>query len=200
MAKVNKKPFHCIPLAVFTDNGHSTLSPNFGREREKRKKTVFSLQSARLVWGTWQELGSRVKKQRWLIHQRSLEVYILLPPPPPSPCPLPFQHISLYPLCFPLRRPRRLQRHPGGGAHRGRRPQSHLRGQQAPVHGVVMATAPPQRKHSEQPAAHIGGVLQLPGLVHRQPDGQPLRGVQMLRPPPFQRKGIALRHKSGCDK
>lgn len=38
MAKVNKKPFHCIPLAVFTDNGHSTLSPNFERERERRKK------------------------------------------------------------------------------------------------------------------------------------------------------------------
>lgn len=37
MAKVNKKPFHCIPLAVFTDNGHSTLSANFEREREKEK-------------------------------------------------------------------------------------------------------------------------------------------------------------------
>lgn len=39
MAKVNKKPFHCIPLAVFTDNGHSTLSPNFERRKKQAPRS-----------------------------------------------------------------------------------------------------------------------------------------------------------------
>lgn len=115
-------------------------------------------------------------------------------------CPPPFQHVSPYPLCFPLRRPRRLQRHPGAGAPRGRLPQSHLRGQQAPVRGVVMAAARPPRKRAERPPAHTRGVLQLPGPGHQQPDRRPLGGLQVLRPPPRQRKGDAHGHASGRHK
>lgn len=94
MAKVNKRPFHCIPLAVFTDNGHSTLSSKVS------KKTGDLVESALLVWGTWQEPDSRVKKQRWLIHQRSVTVYILLMLPLPHVL-FPSKHIFPSPLCFP---------------------------------------------------------------------------------------------------
>lgn len=51
MAKVNKKAFHCIPLAVFTDNGHSTLSPKFER-RKNRLLCPISLASVRHLTGT----------------------------------------------------------------------------------------------------------------------------------------------------
>lgn len=49
MAKVNKKPFHCIPLAAFTHNSHSTLSSKVTEMED-------------------QDLHSHVKKVRRLIH------------------------------------------------------------------------------------------------------------------------------------
>lgn len=45
MAKVNKKPFHCIPLAAFAHNSHSTLSSKV-RKVEESAPLVSELKSS----------------------------------------------------------------------------------------------------------------------------------------------------------
>lgn len=55
-------PFHCIPLAAFTHNSHSTLLP-------KVTKNGGSVELAFLVSGTWQDPHLHVEKPRGPIHQ-----------------------------------------------------------------------------------------------------------------------------------
>jgi len=95
MAKVNKKPFHCIPLAAFTHNSHSTLS-------SKVTKNGGLVESGLKVYvsGTRQDPDSHVEKLRRRIHQTGDHWRFIYCSRPRSQ-PLLSNNPSLHFSCFP---------------------------------------------------------------------------------------------------